>query len=198
VPVVEDAETERLGQRQRAAGGRPVVAQQAVGVGEAGDRQAVLGFPVVDAVPAGEVRVGLGADVGAPAQHLGRELEGDQVARPGQQVDRQQRLAAHRVDVRQRVGGGDPAPVVGVVDDRGEEVGGGDDRAAAVDADRGPVIAVLDAHEQVAPGAPAREARENPFELPGRDLAGTPPAGGVLREAEVRGGGCHGPQRTSA
>ena len=64
------------------------------------------------------------ATVGAPAQHLGGQLEGQPVARPGQQVDRDQRLAAHRVDVGERVGGRDPAPVVGVVDDRREEVGG--------------------------------------------------------------------------
>ena len=55
VPVVEDAEPERLGQGERGAGRGGVVAQQAVGVGEAGDGEAVLRLRVVDAVPAGQV-----------------------------------------------------------------------------------------------------------------------------------------------
>ena len=66
VPVVEDAEAERLGEGQRQAGLGGVVAQQPLGVGEAGDGQAVLRLRVVDAVPAGEVGAGFGADASAP------------------------------------------------------------------------------------------------------------------------------------
>ena len=146
VPVVQHAQAERLGEREGYAGPAAVVAQQPVGVREPGHRETVLRLRVVDAVSTGEVRVRLEADVGAAAQHLGSELERDPVARPGQQVHRHQRVPAHRVDVGQRVDGGDQAPVVGVVHDRREEVRRGNHRAAArplVDPYGGTVVAVL-------------------------------------------------------
>src|SRR5690606_13368086 len=121
------------------------------------DGQAVLGLRVVDAVAARQVAAGLLADLRAAAQHLPRQLEGDLVPGPGQQVDRQHRLAAHRVDVGERVGGRDPAPVVGVVDDRGEEFGGGDQRAATVQPHGRAVVAVLVPDDEVSldTGGPA-------------------------------------------
>jgi hypothetical protein len=182
-----------------ASANRSPVALQPVGVGEPGDGQAVLRLRVVDAVPTGEMGRRLHADVGAAAQDLGGQLEGDPVTRPGQQVDRHQRRTAHRVDVRQRVGCRDPAPVVGVVDDRGEEVCGGDDRAVAVDAYGGAVVAVVEADKEVAALAAGRQVGEDPLELAGRHLAGTAASRGVLGETQGRAllGG-HPAQSTSA
>ena len=112
-------------------------------VGDAGDRQPVLRLGVVDAVTAGEVAPGLRADVGAAAEHLAGQLERERLARPGEQVDSDERLAAHRVDVGQGVGRRDPAPVVRIVDDRREEVGGGDDRSPGVQPHHRRVVAVV-------------------------------------------------------
>ena len=71
VAVVEDAEAERLGQRQRQSRAAPRRCAAAVsGSAEPGDGQAVLRLGVVDAVPAGEVRSRPRAHVGAAAQHL--------------------------------------------------------------------------------------------------------------------------------
>jgi hypothetical protein len=126
---------------------------------------------------------GLGADVTPAAQHLGGDAERDDVARPGQQVDRDERRTAHRVDVGQRVGGGDPTPVVGVVDDGREEVGGRDDGAVSVDAYGGRVVAVVEPDEQVATGLAGAEPGQHPLELAGRDLARAAAAGGVLGES---------------
>src|SRR5690606_21847170 len=134
VPVVEDAQAEGLGEREGQPGAAGVVAQEAVGVGDAGDRLPVLGLGGVDAVPAAEHRAGRLAHRRAAAQHLRGDVEGDAVPGPREEIDRDDRGAAHRVDVGQRVGRGDAAEVVGVVDDGGEEVGRGDDRAGAVDA----------------------------------------------------------------
>jgi hypothetical protein len=50
---------------------------------------------------------------------------------------------AHGIDVAQRVRGRDLSEVVGVVDDRREEVGGEDERASLVDAIEGGVIGCL-------------------------------------------------------
>ncbi len=184
-------EAERLGQGQRSPGHARVVAQQVPGVRHPGDGQAVLRLGVVDAVTAREVASGLGADLGAAAQHLGGQLERDPVARPGQEVEGDQRLATHRVDVRESVGRSDPAPVRGVVDDRGEEVGGGHDCARSVDADHRSVVARVQPDEQVVGGGTEGELTEHSLELPRRDLAGTPASGGELGQADRGGGGSH-------
>src|SRR5258708_19663496 len=69
-----------------------------------------------------------------PLNHLDRHL----VDRHTDDGEREDRLAAHRIDVRERVGRGDAAEVVGIVDDGREEIGGGDDRllVATTDLDR--------------------------------------------------------------
>ena len=65
------------------------------------------------------------------------------------EVEREQRRAAHRVHVGERVGGRDAAPVVGVVDDRREEVGGEDDGEIVTESVDGSVIRGVEADEQV-------------------------------------------------
>ena len=62
------------------------------------------------------------------------------------------RLAAHRVDVGQRVRRGDPAEVVRVVDDRGEEVDGLHDREVVAHPDDGGVVGRRDADEHARVG----------------------------------------------
>ena len=62
---------------------------------------------------------------------------------------RQDRRAAHRVDVRERIGGGDTPEVEGVIDDRHEEIGGGDHRLGVVELiDRG-VVGGLGADQEL-------------------------------------------------
>ena len=167
--------------------------------GEPGDGQAVLRLGVVDAVPAREVGAGLQADVCPAAQHLGSELEGDLVARPGQQVDREERLAAHGVDVREGVGRRDPAPVVGVVDDRGEEVGGRDHGAPLgpssmrTAAPSSPCSRpTMSSPTPAPPARPPGRSASTRSSSPGRHLAGTATAGGVLGQTDFRELGRHG------
>src|SRR3712207_8208324 len=50
------------------------------------------------------------------------DVRAELLERERDEVQRADRLAAHGPDVRQRVGRGDPPEVVGVVDDRREEV----------------------------------------------------------------------------
>ena len=64
----------------------------------------------------------------------------EQVARESDQAERKQRTRAHRVDVGERVGGGDASEVVGIVDDGREEVDGRDQRAIVRDAVHGRVV----------------------------------------------------------
>lgn len=114
---------------------------------QAGDGHAVLGLGVVDAVTARDMAARAVRDVECAAQHLAGQLEGKHVARPAEQIDGGDGAPAHRVHIGEGVGRGDTAPVVGIVDDRGEEVGGRDERGGGGDTDHGGVVAGVEADE---------------------------------------------------
>ena len=124
------AGAERLGQHERVAVAAAGVGEHGARVDDAGHREPVLGLGVVDRVPADDRGAGRGDGVGAAAQDLAQHLRPERLEREGDEVQRRHRPAAHRVDVRERVGGGDPPERVRVVDDRREEVGGLHDRDA--------------------------------------------------------------------
>ena len=71
----------------------------------------------------------------APSSTWRKRRGAQRVDRPGDEAQRVERRGAHGVDVGERVGGGDAAVVVGVVDDRREDV----DRL-----DQGEIVAQLD------------------------------------------------------
>ena len=145
-----------------------------VRVGEPGHGQAVLRLDVVDGVPAGQVARRFRSDRGPAPQDLRGQVEWDPVARPHQEVHGHERVAAHGVDVGQGVGRGDPAPVVGVVHDRREEVGGHHHRPMAVDAHHRRVVTVLQADDQVVLRVADPESGQHALQLTRRHLAGAP------------------------
>ena len=113
-------------------------------------------------------------DVGAAAQDLAQHLAPELLERERDQVEGGQRPRAHRVDVRERVGGGDPAEVVWVVDDRREEVDRLDDRQLVADA----VDAGVVARSRRRPAAPGRSSAAAPRAMraarPGRSCRRSP------------------------
>jgi hypothetical protein len=130
------------------------------------------------------------AHIQAAAQHLGRQLGGELVPGPAEQVQRHQRLATHRVDVGQGVGGGDPPERVGVVHDGGEEVGGHHHRRGPAEPHHRAVVAVLHAHQQageVRAGAIGQQLAYRFLQLARRDLAGAAAATRVLGKPESTG-----------
>ena len=186
VPGVQHAAADRLCQRQRQARPAGVDAEQRGRVGEPGDGHAVLRFRVVDAVPARDVAVRRGGHVQPASQHLGGQVGAEQVARPAEQVERDQRVAADGVHIRQRVGRRDLPEGVGVVHDRGEKVGGRDDRPVRRDLDHGRVVAVLDADEQVGRLPRRNQPGDRVLELARRDLARATAAARVLGQPYLR------------
>ena len=52
---------------------------------------------------------------------------------PSQQVDGHEWLAAHGINIAQGIGGRDGAKVVGIINNRREEIGSGNDRALLID-----------------------------------------------------------------
>ena len=134
------------------------VGEDRVGVHGAGHREAVLGLGVVDRVPADDARARRGDRVGAAAQDLRQHLGPERLERERDEVERGHRHAAHRVDVRQRVGGRDAPERVRVVDDRGEEVGGLHERQLVAELHDAGVVGGVgrDEHARVASAAAGR------------------------------------------
>ncbi len=182
VAVVQHADPERLGQADRHPGDGGVVSQQAIRVAEAGHGHAVLRLGVVDAVAASHRAAGLPRHVVAAAQDLLGQLARQDVPGPPEQVDGDDGPPAHGVDVGERVGGRDAAPVVGAVDHRGEEVGGGEDGQPVLHPDRSRVVAVVEPDDE-AGGVEPGEPPDHLLELAGRDLARASAAVCVLGEA---------------
>src|SRR5438045_1734033 len=114
----------------------------------AGDGEAVLRLAVEDGVATRNDGTGL-------SDLIGRTLEDPlqlcerRILRPRRDVQREQHLATHRVDVRHRVRRAYRARGVRVVDDGREEVEGLDDRRMGRDEIHGRVIGHIQADEQL-------------------------------------------------
>jgi selenide,water dikinase len=99
---------------------------------------------------AADREAGIRTDRRAAAQNLAHHIDGNLVERHPENRQRQDRLGPHGVDVRDGVGGGDAAEVERIVDDRHEEVRGGDDAGVVVDLPDGGVVAGVCADQQLA------------------------------------------------
>ena len=183
----DHAEPDRLGEHERIAGLRARVAPDAVGFDGADDGQSELRLRVVDRVPTRDQRARRARDVGATVDDAGEQLERQSLARPGDEVQREDRRGSHRVHVGQRVGGGDAPPVVGVVDDRCEEVGGEDEREVVTEAVDGGVVGRVQADDQVRVVGRLETADESEdrAQVVRGELAGAARAVGEAREPEL-------------
>ena len=140
----------------------------------------------------------------AAAAHRGTAFENaadglsrQHIDRHAHQGQRQDRPPAHRVDIADRVGGGDAAEVERVVDDRHEEVGGGDQRLLVVELVHRGVVGGFDADQQFLGHRHRRRALEDFRQHARRDLAAA--AAAVRQRGQSRFGGSfrcvhHGPR----
>ena len=96
----------------------------AAAMGHKGGSATAKRFGAIDGMAAGDWNAGLAGGVGAAAHDFAQNLERQFIDRPGDEAERPQRFAAHGVDIRERVGGGDTAELEGVVHHRGEKIGG--------------------------------------------------------------------------
>jgi len=184
----QHAAADRLGEHERVAGPGGGVGQDAIGMHAARDGQPVFDLRVAHAVSAGNHRAGLVHDVGAPAQDVRKPVVVDIAVGVAHQVEGRQRLAAHRVHVAERVGGGDAAEVVRVVHQRREEIGRQDEGRVLVETIHARVVERLRPDEQV--GMPLRaEPAQHLRHAVLRQLAGSPGAVGVVRQSFLAAGG---------
>src|SRR5207248_2272133 len=80
------------------------------------------------------------------------DIERYLVERHAEDGERHDRPRPHRIDVGYGVGRSDPAEIIGVVDHRHEEIGGGDDAKTIIDLPHRGIIAGLGADEELAIG----------------------------------------------
>ena len=177
MPIVQHSHAQRFRQRDRQPRFGGVIAQQPGRVCGPGDGHSVDRFRCGDRMPADDRAADLLGDRDPAGEHLAHELHRQHLARPADEVDRHDRHPAHRVDVRERIRRSDPPPVVGGVDDRGEEISCREHRQIPADLHGCGIIAVIEADEHIRAGL-SGERCECVFELAGRDLARTAAAGG--------------------
>ena len=160
---------ERLGQHERVADLTAGVRHHLVGMDDAGDRHAVLrARRPRSSVPRGSRRRPPAAIEAPPRRISISSSVAELLNRERDQVQRADRGGSHRVDVRQRVGGGDPAEVERVIDDRGEEVDRLDDRQVVAEPVDAGVIGGLEPDQDVGVGAGGEgRASSGPIEAAG-------------------------------
>jgi hypothetical protein len=117
----DDARADPFGEDQNVTRPRTGVGFHARRMNRAGDRVAELDFIVCDAVSAQDGAPRLMHLLGAALEDRPQVVE-IALGRVGQDGERRNRLAAHGVHVAQRIGCGDGAEGLGVVNDRRKEV----------------------------------------------------------------------------
>ncbi|SOZ59861.1 GCN5-related N-acetyltransferase (modular protein) [Cupriavidus taiwanensis] len=186
----QHADAERLGQVKPAARRGGVVALHVRALDQSRHRQAEDGLGRVDRMTACQRNAGVVAGAAPAGHHFARHLGRQHVHRPAQDGDGHQRVAAHGVDVADRIGRGDAAEVERIVDDGHEEVGGGNHAALAVRAIQRihrRVIARGIADPQARVQVLRAAAGQDHVEHFGRNLAAAAGTVAVLRQADGTG-----------
>ena len=178
-----EARTERLREEEDVARTRPGLRPDPLRMHQADDREPVLRLGVADRVAARKDRAGsTNALLGAGkhlAEHLDREL-----LRKGGDRKRQERRAAHRVHVVQRVRRSDGTERSRIVDERREEVDREHDRPLVVQAVDRSIVGRIETDEQIL-GFGRDEPCEERLETRGRVLRRT--ASGARERRELDG-----------
>jgi hypothetical protein len=111
---------------------------------EAGDGISELGFVVANAVAANHGACGFDHFREAAGEDAFENVEIGLLGKT-HQGQRCERFSAHRVNIAQRIGRGDLAECVGIVDDRSEEIDGLNERLVGCDLIHSGVVGVVEA-----------------------------------------------------
>ena len=125
-----------------------------------------------------------------PSRMVADHVLGQLVDRHADDGQREDRPAAHGVNVGERVGRGDAAEVARIVDDGHEEIGGGDDGLRVVQAIDGRVVGCLDPHQEIGRQRLQRRFGDNARQHGRRDLAASTAAVAELGQFDVFHGSC--------
>lgn len=158
-PCGDDPHAQRLGEQQPIPGPRSRLGHDAIGVHQADGAEAVLRLVVIDGVAAQDADPGLGRLVAAPAQDLSQQTKGEAPYGEADDVQSEQGASALGVDIAEGVGGGDGPEAIGVVDDRRDEVRGGDEGGAVGKPVGGGVLGALRGQKDVGVSYGRQEAQ---------------------------------------
>ena len=150
--MADHAGADRFRQDQGVAGPRLCIIEYPVGMNIAQNSIAELRFLVLDRMAADDGYAGLGHLVDAALHDPFVDLVKIRACRKRRDVQGDQRLAAHGVDVGQRVGRRDRTEPVAIVHDRREEIRGQDHGNIVRDAVHARIVGVRSAHEHVRVG----------------------------------------------
>src|SRR5690554_39485 len=179
-----DTDTQWLGQVQSTACGCRIVALELSLVHLTGDGKAENWLGCVNRMAAGQGNAGGIAGDATATNHLGGNLRGQNIDRPAQNGNGQQWCAAHGINITDGVGGGDPAEIKGIVDNRHEKIGGGNDTTLVIQGIDGSIIAGLVAHPQAWIQLLVAAASKDGAEDAGSNLATATSTVAVLRETD--------------
>ena len=183
----EDADAERLAQNQRIPRFGGTVFLHLVGMNQPERDQAVDRLEHVDRMPAGDRDARLRAHRLAAFENAADHRHRQLLERHADDGEREDRPRAHRVDVGERIGGRDAPEVVRIINDRREEISGGDERLAVVQAVDRRIVGGLGADEQLLRQSADRRRSENFSQHRGRDLAAAAAAVAELGQANLLG-----------
>ena len=150
---------------------------------DARDGHPVLQLFVDDAVAADDDGPGRSHALGPTPDDVGEHVEIKLPFRKPDDVEGRDRLAAHRVDVAQRVGGSDLAERVRVVHDRREEIDGVDDRQVVAQAEYSRIVGRLGSDDQIRM-IERREAVQHVHQVGRAELRRSTGRGYLLREPQ--------------
>ena len=118
----QNPRSDRLGQNERVTRPRPGVVDDLVRMYVAHDHHAVLGFAVVDRMTTEDKGSGFAGYVDTSLDSATQQLEHRGIAGPRNEVQGEQGPRPHRVDIAERVGGGDGPEIVRIVHNRRKKV----------------------------------------------------------------------------
>ncbi len=127
----DNTRAQGFGQKESVPGPCPALAHHLFRMDQAGDAQPVEGFRGGDCVAAGNGRASLPHFGRAARENLGHRLHSDFFGETGN-VQAEEHIPTHRVDVAHGIGRGNCAVEPGVIHNRREEVGGFDQGALVV------------------------------------------------------------------
>ena len=177
-----EARTERLREEEDVARARPGLRPDPLRMHQADDREPVLRLGVANRVATRENRASSTNALLGPGEHLAEHLD-RKLLRKGGDRERQERRAAHRVHVVQRVRRGDGAERSRIVDERREEVDREHDRPLVVQAVHRRIVGRIETDEQIL-GVGRDEPCEKRLETRGRVLRRAPSGARERREPD--------------
>ncbi|SJM32708.1 hypothetical protein BQ8482_310029 [Mesorhizobium delmotii] len=194
-----DADAECLRQDQGVSRPRARIAPDVIGPACTDHGKTIDRLRRVDRVAPGDRDSGGGANCPSALQNVSDHMRRHLVERHTENGQRHDWPAAHRIDVGDRVGRGDPAEIIRIVNHGHEKIGGGDDTGVVVKLPHSGVVAGLGADKKLTKGIGLDLVCEKLLKDGGRQLATAAAAMGETGQAKHwnvgdfrREGDCHG------